>query len=1690
MEGHMYASRPLILKKWSPKIVLTKPELASIPIWIKLQGLPLQYWNQDGISKIGSAIGNPLYMDAKTAEATSLNFARLCVEIEAGDPLPSSIEIHSPFGVEMLEVEYEWKPLSCKDCKTFSHSADKCPKKSQSEQKSLIEWRPVQKKSTPIDSEPQLSIIAALVEPSLPEPELPHPSSQPALPIPVSKSPPLSTIQTFNPFSSLDSDNLSEPYPEGNQIEFTDEDSEPELPKAFANLKKLWSPGLADACKIPVKPNSSPANAPGSAKFPPPKIPHLFAPYKLISPKFKKCLTLVVLPPSIQPLLPMIKFGIWNIRGLGTSNKRKEVRNLIQKNNLPLISILETHVSQINMQRYIDEICGTWNSYGNYLSSDRGRIWLLWNPQMIHLNILLESDQFLHCEVRYLQTQINFNLTCIYARNKVIDRRVLWNQLHSISLNIVLPWITTGDFNVTRFSDERIGGANPNAVEMDEFNNWVDSCYLFDLRSQGQSLSWNNRSKTGNLKLRRLDRAMVNSAWLENFPRSTNSYHHPGLSDHSPLIIQLDNNPHTIKIPFRFQSMWLEDSSVYEVVERAWQTKIEGTPLFCVTQKLREVKKALKTWNTDTFGRIDIQAPLLRQQLDAIQNQLALSPTDINLRNAKEEIKDSYIRVARKEEILYMQKSRVNWLTLGDSNTAFFHSAMMAHQNQNNIQGTSTPDGTFSTDPSIISNTMVDFFSNLLNSSENNQPTAKSIIPDPIRNLTTLQLDHLAKPFSKEEIWDTISSSDGNKAPGPDDFNGDFFKAFWYLVKDDITEAILSFFSKGKMLPQLNCTFIALIPKTPDAASPEKYRPIALCNFLYKTITKLMASRLKPIMDSLISPFQSAFIQGRSIQDNILLSHDLCHNFHRKTSTKAMCIKMDLKKAFDSVNHSSLISFLQKIGFPQMWCNWIHQCISTPSFSILINGSPQGFFKSSNGLRQGDPLSPLLFCFVMEMLTCLLQVYLCSGQISSPFSRKNFTISHLLFADDVMLFVDPTSSCAEGVINCLNLFKQCFGLEFNPGKSENFFSGISNGVKRAVCNILRMEEGHLPIKYLGLPLITSRLTASDCQPIIDKIRNRLSVWTNRNLSRSGRAELIRTVLSTYQIYWSVAFHIPAIVLDNIEKILRNFLWSGSNTEKKYHNIAWESLCKPKREGGLGIRRLPELNKAAQLKQLWHILDNKNVPWVKWFSLKYIRNRSIWTLPMPAKPSWAARSIINARNLASSLVCYIVCPNSKLNFWTDPWHPAGPISNQISFEPLLNLIPISASINRIFEEGWWNLIQTQPYLQELKKITDTALISSSQDTKVNWKPESNGHFSIRSAWNSIRSTGQKVPWVSSIWFPGHVPKFSTTAWLAIQNKLTTKDNLHFLGPARDRTCPLCTAEPESTNHLFFNCSYSAWIWRQILGRVSDRKKQKKSLNEEEAWIRGKFKLKGQSYTFIRLLFTASIHHLWLERNNRVHEGRNLHKHFTLKKNFRAAREKSLFLKLDDNPSEISRKISQLWKLPLFHKQLSLNICSWKPPQPGWIKLNTDASLANEEGSIGGLLRSSDGKSLSLFSLSYPAAPIHDLEIEAIHMGLNLAVRANYRCLWIESDSLLAVNVIQKSAPCPWTKLISLEKIDSMLSNLQAWSISHLWREGNRAADYLSKSNCPMKGFPISHSVFPDEFQNILLEDSSGAIYIRL
>ncbi|XP_077227034.1 uncharacterized protein LOC143860333 [Tasmannia lanceolata] len=511
------------------------------------------------------------------------------------------------------------------------------------------------------------------------------------------------------------------------------------------------------------------------------------------------------------------------------------------------------------------------------------------------------------------------------------------------------------------------------------------------------------------------------------------------------------------------------------------------------------------------------------------------------------------------------------------------------------------------------------------------------------------------------------------------------------------------------------------------------------------------------------------------------------------------------------------------------------------------------------------------------------------------------------------------------------------------------------GTINRITFIFNFRTGTLPIRYLGLPLISSRLKRQDCLPLLDKLKKRIACWPNKFLSKAGRIELAKSVLSSFQTYWCSAFNLPVSILHSIDKISRDFIWTGSD-HKSFHPISWETLCYPKKEGGMGIRKASDINRAAQWRHIWHILEKSNNPQSIWFRSKYLRGRNFWQIPMPHSLSWGARSIFKNRDEFKVRICYLVGEGRDLNFWTDPWHPDGPVDSRTSIGTMLSNIPRNVSVHDIRSDpDWKEVLNSGPY-GELTQIVHFGLFTKELPSYPIWKPTTDGNFSFKSAWEVIRT--------------------AIRSYLDLNQKLTSIFSLLVPIPAG------------------FGDSFSQ------------------------------------------------------ERNKRVFEEKTTHKQQTLKDIFDIIKFRTLYLALQDIPSEKNIRISNILGLPCFSKEKSSRHCIWVPPPEDMAKLNSDASLANDQGSIGGLIRGSTSNILVMFSWNKAPKTISELELEAILEGVKLARSMDIRKLWIETDSMNALQIITGKCNCPWRKKVTLELLQDLLTSFEMWKVSHQWREANQ------------------------------------------
>lgn len=282
-----------------------------------------------------------------------------------------------------------------------------------------------------------------------------------------------------------------------------------------------------------------------------------------------------------------------------------------------------------------------------------------------------------------------------------------------------------------------------------------------------------------------------------------------------------------------------------------------------------------------------------------------------------------------------------------------------------------------------------------------------------------------------------------------------------------------------------------------------------------------------------------------------------------------MALKIDLEKAYDRVRWEFVLRCLQEIGIPPNFIDLVRCCLSTAEMQLIWNGEKGENFLPTRGIRQGDPISPYLFVLVMEKLAHLIQAEVHEGSwLPFKLKRQGTTVSHVFFADDLILFAEATSDQAAIIKACLDDFCAASGEKVNEAKSRIFFSNN-------VCHVRRKEIsdflGFSPTtdlgKYLGVPVQHHRVSKSMYDYVLNRMDTKLSNWKAHTLSMAARHTLITSVASAVPAYTMQSTLLPVSVCDDIDKKCRNFLWGTTESHRRIHHVAWEDVCLSKSKGG-------------------------------------------------------------------------------------------------------------------------------------------------------------------------------------------------------------------------------------------------------------------------------------------------------------------------------------------------------------------------------------------------------------------------------------------------------------------------------------------------------------------------------------------
>lgn len=916
----------------------------------------------------------------------------------------------------------------------------------------------------------------------------------------------------------------------------------------------------------------------------------------------------------------------WNVRGLNKTGKLREISSHLFNLQPEICILLETRVkkakavqirNKINIHdRYID----------NYNQHDNGRIWVSWNSRTIDINLECCTDQHIHCRVQSIDGKMKFNMTVVYALNQLDRRKQLWKDIEQIA-TFNEPWCIIGDYNNVLNSKDRLGGRLVSEKEYKDLQGMMEACNLAEMDNLGDYFTWHNKQEKDPI-YSRIDRVLGNPAWFQNIKMYLQ--HLPAsVSDHAILQLVKQGQQKPRRSKFKFINCTVEIEGFKEAVARSWAEPIIGSPPYILWEKLKRMRPVIRKISKPIT---DVKRNILEARRDLQKLQLNLATDHLNntiIQQVKEKTNE-LIRWQELEEKVLQQKSKVDWIRLGDGNNQFFHASLKTRNRMNSMMQVAKSDGTILTRHAEIEEEILSYYGDIMGKENREMKHIDICAMREGKQVNEQQRQELTEPIQEIEIFNALHDIGDLKAPGLDGYNAKFFKHCWDIVKPDLSNTIKYWFRTSTMFKGFNSTIVTLIPKTPAAKYIKDYRPIACCSTVYKIYSKILTNRLAKVIGSIINHSQAAFIPGQNIHKHILLAYELIKGYSRKNGTPRCLFQIDLQKAYDMLNWRALEKIMLEIGIPTTFVQWIMNGVTTVSYRYNINGKHSKLMKAARGIRQGDPISPFLFVIVMEYMNRLLYKMQNMANYKHHPKCKKMELTHLTFADDILLFTRGEKKSVEAMMQPMHTFSEATGLVMNPSKCNVYMGAVDDNTKKQILEMTGFKQGTLPFRYLGVPLSCKRLSVSYYLPLVEKILNRIHHWSAKVLSQAGRIQLVQTVSFAIANYWLQCFPIPKAILHKLNTACRSFVWSNSTSPSRKSPIAWQTVCKPKNKGGMNVIDLECWNSITLMKHLWDLSLKTDSLWVKWMHMYFIKGQMLSNMEVHNSSSWIFKRIMKVR----------------------------------------------------------------------------------------------------------------------------------------------------------------------------------------------------------------------------------------------------------------------------------------------------------------------------------------------------------------------------------------------------------------------------------------------------------------------------
>lgn len=886
----------------------------------------------------------------------------------------------------------------------------------------------------------------------------------------------------------------------------------------------------------------------------------------------------------------MFKCITLNVNGIAEQKKRDVIFDFLRQYDSDIYFLQETHSANVS-----DEAKWTieWGGKGiwNHGSHHSCGVAILLNPKIDGTFTNIQKDK----DGRLISTKVtvkdsDYSLINIYAPNKPYERKIFFENIWQYKPGIQ-NMIVGGDFNcVADLLLDKQGGnplsGNEGIIEFDYFkksNTLRDSWR--ETHAQDRIFTWSNKDYTIRS---RLDRFYIDT---ELHSTAISSIRSCPYSDHS--VVEICVNPTNANK--RGRGVWKLNNSI--LPDRAFQREIRVFHKFWVSKK-SDFPTIHDWWDEgkSTYKRIAISYAVKKQRQQRMQENALLNKLSILRQeqhpdvNKIKQLEQELRQIVQKRLDGAKIRSRVKWLEEGEMPSRYFFDLEHKRQTAARISTLDTPSGKIDKDSDILHEAQR-FYQTLYNDEPVDRALQDQLLDQLERKLTYADRQSCEGPITRPEIDAAIKKMNVNKAPGADGLTTEFYKTFWRELADDLCE-IYNFAFEGESLANSQReSILRLLFKKGERCNLKNWRPIALLNTDYKILATVMATRLRPTLASVIQEHQSCGIPGRTIFDSVLTLRDIVSDVNIRKA-KGILISIDQEKAFDRVNRDLLDRILEKFNYGPSFRRWIKTLYAGANCRVINNGHLSEPILLRRGVRQGCPLSPLLYIFAIEILLMSIQHNKHIRGIETP----GYTYRHRVtaYADDATLTLKDDSSVAYA-FDQIHVYEKASGSKLNMTKTEGLYIGEHAGKTTGPVPITWKSDS---LKILGCKIGNDM--RQDWDKALDKLRNKLANWQKRNITICGKTTLIKAYGLAGITYLASVFPLPESVALQLHKVIFTFLWNHRN-----ELVTRETCHLPKTNGGLAIPNLTLHAKALQTKWLRMVIDKE-------YTARWVGYARYWT----------------------------------------------------------------------------------------------------------------------------------------------------------------------------------------------------------------------------------------------------------------------------------------------------------------------------------------------------------------------------------------------------------------------------------------------------------------------------------------------